>query len=56
VEDRSKLEGDEQTFFDQKGFVTDSMSEVDASGELARTQKEAKTRNREDRDKRGDLD
>ena len=56
LEDRSKLEGDEQTFFDQKGFVTDSMSEVDASRELARTQKEAKTRNREDRDKRGDLD
>jgi hypothetical protein len=56
VQDRSKLEGDEQTLFDQKGFVTDSMSEVDASRELARTQEEAKARNREDRDKRGDLD
>jgi PRC-barrel domain protein len=56
VEDRSKLEKDEQAFFKQKGFVTDSMSEVDATGELARTQEEAKARNREDRDKRGDLD
>src|SRR5271165_2690284 len=44
--DRSKLEDGEQTFFDQKGFVTDSMSEVDASKELARTQEEAKMRNR----------
>jgi hypothetical protein len=55
-EDRSKLEGSEQMFFDQKGFVTDSMSEVDVSRELARTQQEAKIRNRQDRDKRGDLD
>jgi len=53
---RAKLEEAEQTFFDQKGFVTDSMSEVDASGELKRTQDEAKIRNREDREKRGDLD
>jgi 3-(3-hydroxy-phenyl)propionate hydroxylase len=53
---RSKLEEAEQTFFDQKGFVTDSMSEVDVSGELKRTQNEAKIRNREDREKRGDLD
>ena len=54
--DRSKLEGSEQTFFDQKGFVTDSMPEVDASKELARTQQEAKMRSREDRDKKGHLD
>lgn len=54
--DRSKLEDGEQMFFDQKGFATDSMSEVDASKELARTQKEAKMRNRDDREKRGDLD
>jgi len=53
---RSKLEEAEQTFFDQKGFVTDSMSEVDASAELKRMQNEAKIRNREDREKRGDLD
>jgi hypothetical protein len=56
AKERSKLEVGEQRFFDQKGFVTDSMSEVDASRELARTQKEAKARNREDREKRGDLD
>jgi hypothetical protein len=53
---RSEIEEAEQTFFDQKGFVTDSISEVDASGELKRMQKEAKIRNREDREKRGDLD
>lgn len=50
---RSKLEDAEQTFFDQKGFDTDSMPEVDASRGLERTQKEAKIRNREDREKRG---
>ena len=43
-------------FFNQKGFVTDSMPEVDASQELLRTQKEAKVRNREDQIKRGSSD
>jgi hypothetical protein len=46
----------EQAFFDQKGFVTESMPEVNASAELSRTQKEAKARNREDRIKNGSLD
>jgi hypothetical protein len=47
--DRHGLENGEQSFFNQKGFVTDSMSEVDASPELLRVQNEAKIRNREDR-------
>ena len=54
--DRLDLERGEQTFFDQKGFVTDSMPEVNASQELLRTQEEAKVRNREDRIKEGSLD
>ena len=56
VEDRLNLECSDQAFFNQKGFVTDSMPEVDASQELLRTQKEAKVRNREDQIKRGSLD
>jgi hypothetical protein len=56
AKDRSRLESTEQLFFDQKGFITDSMSEVDASGDLAQTQEEARIRHREDRKKRGDLD
>jgi hypothetical protein len=51
--DRGDLERGEQSFFDQKGFVTDSMPEVDASHELLRTQEEAKVRNQEDRIKEG---
>jgi hypothetical protein len=47
VEDRLNLERSDQAFFNQKGFVTDSMPEVDASQELLRTQKEAKVRNRD---------
>jgi hypothetical protein len=54
--DRHDLENDEQAFFDQKGFVTDSLPEVNASEELLRVQKEAKIRNREDRIKSGSLD
>ena len=54
--DRGDLENGEQAFFNQKGFVTDSMSEVDASQELLRVQNEAKIRNREDRIKSGSLD
>jgi hypothetical protein len=46
----------DQAFFNPKGFVTDSMPEVDASQELLRTQKEAKVRNREDQIKRGSSD
>jgi sporulation protein YlmC with PRC-barrel domain len=56
MEDRHHLERSEQAFFNQKGFVTDSMPEVDASQELRRTQKETKARNREDRIKSGSLD
>jgi hypothetical protein len=56
VEDRLNLERSDQAFFNQKGFVTDSMPEVDASQELLRTQKEAKVRNREDQIKRGSSD
>jgi hypothetical protein len=55
-ENRGDLERSEQTFFEQKGFVTDAMPEVDASQELLRTQKEEKTRNRQDRIKSGSLD
>jgi hypothetical protein len=54
--DRLDLERGEQTFFDQKGFVTDSMPEVNASQDLLRTQEEAKVRNRENRIKEGSLD
>jgi hypothetical protein len=56
VGDRQQIENGELSFFDQNGFVTDSMSEVDASQELLRVQKEAKARNREDRNKSGSLD
>ena len=54
--ERLNLERSDQAFFNQKGFVTDSMPEVDASKELMRTQKDAKVRNREDQIKRGSLD
>jgi hypothetical protein len=55
-ETREDLERKEQLLFNQNGFVTDSMPEVDASQELLRVQKEAKARNREDRIKDGHLD
>jgi hypothetical protein len=53
---RQQLEKSEQSFFNQSGFVTDSLPEVDASKELLRVQNEAKARNREDRIKSGSLD
>ena len=56
VGDRQEIEDRELAFFNQNGFVTDSMHEVDASQELLRTQKEAKARNLEDRAKSGSSD
>jgi hypothetical protein len=53
---REDLEKKEQFLFNQNGFVTDSIPEVEASRELLRTQKEAKARNQEDRIKDGHLD
>jgi sporulation protein YlmC with PRC-barrel domain len=47
--DREDLEKNDQAFFNQIGFITDSMPEVNASQELLRVQNEAKARNREDR-------
>ena len=55
-ETREDLETKEQGLFNQNGFVTDSIPEVDASQELLRAQKEAKVRNQEDRIKDGHLD
>jgi hypothetical protein len=55
-ENRRHIESRGESLFNQHGFVTDSMREVDASKELQRTQKEAKARNREDRIKRGSFD
>ena len=54
--ERLNLERSDQAFFNQRGFVTDSIPEVDASKELQRTQKDAKVRNREDQIKRGSSD
>ncbi len=54
--DRKDLEKSDQAFFNQNGFITDSIPEVDASRELLRAQNEAKARNREDRIKNGSLD
>jgi hypothetical protein len=54
--DRQYLEKNDQAFFNQNGFITDSMPEVDSSRELLRVQNEAKARNREDRIKSGSLD
>jgi sporulation protein YlmC with PRC-barrel domain len=54
--ERLNLERSDQAFFNQKGFITDSIPEVDASKELQRTQKDAKVRNREDQIKRGSSD
>ena len=54
--DRQDLEKSDQAFFNQSGFITDSLPEVDASRELLRVQNEAKARNREDRIKSRSLD
>jgi hypothetical protein len=54
--DRQHLEKNDQAFFNQSGFITDSLPEVDSSRELLRVQNESKARNREDRIKSGSLD
>jgi sporulation protein YlmC with PRC-barrel domain len=54
--DRQDLEKSDQAFFNQSGFITDSIPEVDASKELLRVQNEAKARNRADRINSGSLD
>jgi PRC-barrel domain len=56
VDGRENVERSEKAFFNQSGFVTDSMPEVDASTELRRVQEEVKARSREDRHKSGSLD
>jgi hypothetical protein len=45
--DRCKIAKGEQSFFDQKGFVTDSMPEVDASRNLRKAAEESKVREQE---------
>ena len=47
-ENRDTLERRDQTFFSEKGFVTDAMGEVNASRELLRVLKEAKIRYQQD--------
>jgi hypothetical protein len=49
--DRGTIESRDQAFFNEKGFVTDSLPEVDASQELQRSQNESKIRNRQTKTK-----
>ena len=50
--DRGTIERRDQAFFNEKGFVTDCMPEVDASQELQRSQNESKIRNRQTQTKK----
>jgi hypothetical protein len=54
AKDRETIERRDQAFFNEKGFVTDSMPEVDASQELLRSQNESKIRNRQTRTKKNE--
>jgi hypothetical protein len=54
--DRSGIERQEQAFFNQKGFATDTMGEVDASAELERNRKEGRIREDEHRRRHGGAD
>jgi hypothetical protein len=54
--DRSEIEHQEQAFFNQKGFTTDTMGEVDASAELERNRKEGRIREDEHRRRHGGED